>query len=232
MSPDWSATPAPVPYAAFENPQSLNLYAYVGNNPVNRFDPNGHSCKEQTGKGCFWQKLGNYFKYGVFVTNGNVEAALAKNPQEVQRMKQYIHSQTGMSYATLDKLANKRVMDIANEVRLEQAEGAYGAGSALGAISFPVPNLQHEFQHAPDFGVSGNWNKETGAQFQKALEDVVYGPNTKEYTIEFRGQSGFRAFVDQPSGKAVIFNQNGEFRAAWDLSADLMRGVVVNGKLW
>jgi len=44
MSPDWSAKPQPVPYANFENPQSLNLYAYVQNNPLTGTDPNGHWC--------------------------------------------------------------------------------------------------------------------------------------------------------------------------------------------
>lgn len=43
MSPDWSAAPAAVPYATLENPQSLNLYAYVGNDPVDGQDPTGHS---------------------------------------------------------------------------------------------------------------------------------------------------------------------------------------------
>ena len=42
LLPDWSATPVPVPYAAFTNPQSLNLYTYVGNNPVNAVDADGH----------------------------------------------------------------------------------------------------------------------------------------------------------------------------------------------
>lgn len=41
-SPDWSATPQPVPYADFNNPQSLNLYSYVRNNPLSRTDPDGH----------------------------------------------------------------------------------------------------------------------------------------------------------------------------------------------
>ena len=36
LSPDWSAGPTAVPYADFSNPQSLNLYGYVGNNPLNR----------------------------------------------------------------------------------------------------------------------------------------------------------------------------------------------------
>jgi RHS repeat-associated protein len=42
LSPDWSETPTPIPYANLSNPQSLNLYAYVGNNPLNRVDPSGH----------------------------------------------------------------------------------------------------------------------------------------------------------------------------------------------
>jgi hypothetical protein len=42
MSPDWSAKIAPVPYAKLDNPQTLNLYAYVGNNPLRFVDADGH----------------------------------------------------------------------------------------------------------------------------------------------------------------------------------------------
>ncbi len=42
MSPDWDAKPATVPYAQFGNPQSLNLYGYVTDNPVSRQDGDGH----------------------------------------------------------------------------------------------------------------------------------------------------------------------------------------------
>jgi hypothetical protein len=42
LSPDWSAKMEPVPYAKIENPQSLNLYSYVWNNPLSRNDPDGH----------------------------------------------------------------------------------------------------------------------------------------------------------------------------------------------
>jgi RHS repeat-associated protein len=44
MTPDWAAKPSSVPYAVFNNPQSLNLYAYVQNNPVKNKDPDGHWC--------------------------------------------------------------------------------------------------------------------------------------------------------------------------------------------
>jgi RHS repeat-associated protein len=45
LSPDWSAKAEPVPYANLEDPQSLNLYAYVRNNPLVRTDPDGHFCQ-------------------------------------------------------------------------------------------------------------------------------------------------------------------------------------------
>jgi RHS repeat-associated protein len=44
LSPDWSAKEEPIPYAKLDDPQSLNLYSYVRNNPLSRTDPNGHWC--------------------------------------------------------------------------------------------------------------------------------------------------------------------------------------------
>jgi RHS repeat-associated protein len=41
-TPDWSAKADPVPYAVFTDPQSLNLYAHVRNNPLTREDADGH----------------------------------------------------------------------------------------------------------------------------------------------------------------------------------------------
>lgn len=42
MTPDWSVKPVTVAYANFGNPQSLNLYSYVENNPTTLRDPDGH----------------------------------------------------------------------------------------------------------------------------------------------------------------------------------------------
>ena len=49
QSADWSAIPVPVPYADLGNPQTLNLYAYVKNNPLNLTDPTGHLATGQIG---------------------------------------------------------------------------------------------------------------------------------------------------------------------------------------
>jgi hypothetical protein len=42
MSPDWSAKEEPIPYAKLDDPQSLNLYAYMMNNPLAGVDSDGH----------------------------------------------------------------------------------------------------------------------------------------------------------------------------------------------
>jgi len=47
LTPDWSAVPAPVPYANLTIPQTLNLYSYVTNNPVTGIDPDGHADPRQ-----------------------------------------------------------------------------------------------------------------------------------------------------------------------------------------
>ena len=47
MSPDWSAKAEPVPYAKLDDPQSLNLYVYLENNPLTRVDADGHEDKKK-----------------------------------------------------------------------------------------------------------------------------------------------------------------------------------------
>jgi RHS repeat-associated protein len=66
MSPDWSAKAQPVPYAKLSNPQTLNLYGYMQNNPLGGVDQDGH---------CDWcQKLWNGITGNGFQTNAQIAA--------------------------------------------------------------------------------------------------------------------------------------------------------------
>jgi RHS repeat-associated protein len=42
LSPDWADAASAVPYADYGNPQTLNLYGYVKNDPETYIDPDGH----------------------------------------------------------------------------------------------------------------------------------------------------------------------------------------------
>jgi RHS repeat-associated protein len=48
LSADWSSTPTPVPYANLTNPQTLNLYAMVSDNPESFADLDGHKVELQS----------------------------------------------------------------------------------------------------------------------------------------------------------------------------------------
>jgi RHS repeat-associated protein len=62
VSADWSSTPVPVPYADFGDPQSLNLYNFVGGNPASKADPDGHEWPSWSDVGHF--VLGAMNAYG------------------------------------------------------------------------------------------------------------------------------------------------------------------------
>jgi RHS repeat-associated protein len=66
MTPDWAAKPISVPYADFGNPQSLNLYSYVSNNPLSRADLDGHS-------DYLWQKFKNKLSGNGWKTDAQVK---------------------------------------------------------------------------------------------------------------------------------------------------------------
>ncbi|HEY1255850.1 MAG TPA: RHS repeat-associated core domain-containing protein, partial [Terracidiphilus sp.] len=68
MTPDWAGAPTAVPYATFGNPQSLNLYAYVGNNPNSGIDFNGHVTENRGG---IPDVPGNYCADGMDCSNFN-----------------------------------------------------------------------------------------------------------------------------------------------------------------
>jgi RHS repeat-associated protein len=52
FTPDWAAKPITVPYASFGDPQTLNLYSYVENGPVNRVDADGHIPCDSGSRAC------------------------------------------------------------------------------------------------------------------------------------------------------------------------------------
>lgn len=75
MSPDWSAKVEPVPYAKLGDPQSLNLYDYMLNNPLGGVDADGHSTLVFDGKThtiTLYSKSGT--KLGTYPAYNNVDS--------------------------------------------------------------------------------------------------------------------------------------------------------------
>lgn len=135
LSPDWSAKVMPVPYAKLDNPQSLNLYVYVLNNPMTGIDKDGHCTA-----GGFWCDTWNKVKSDVAQLNKSTrvmfEAGFGiKESVKVGAFEAHaggsIHDEK--SYGAADKkltdgppIKDKAEVDIG--VKLVKAEGSVEAG--------------------------------------------------------------------------------------------------------
>jgi RHS repeat-associated protein len=73
ITPDWSATPVPVPYADLTDPQTLNQYAYVINCPVCRADRDGHDWPSWTDVLNFTAGAANAYGSDNFLGAGRAE---------------------------------------------------------------------------------------------------------------------------------------------------------------
>lgn len=72
ISPDWSAKVEPVPYAKLDDPQTLNLYAYLGDNPLSGVDATGHGWWKN-----FRQRVANFFTFHGWKTNAQLAKVTA-----------------------------------------------------------------------------------------------------------------------------------------------------------
>jgi len=43
----------------------------------------------------------------------------------------------------------------------------------LPEIQFTTKKLQHEFKHAPDYGITGNWNNTNKAAFENSIKNQM-----------------------------------------------------------
>ena len=75
VSPDWSAQEEPVPYSKLTDPQSLDLYAYVRNNPMSQSDPDGHTAATDADA----RKQNDILFWGGQVTNNQPNLGAEQN---------------------------------------------------------------------------------------------------------------------------------------------------------
>jgi RHS repeat-associated protein len=150
MTPDWAARPTAVPYAVFGDPQSLNLYTYVENAPLNRVDADGHEC---TGYGL--TSAASYACYAATQERGiDANETTAKEAQKAQNQREG-------SQANLDR--RQAIADAAVETkqRADLGQKTYGPNqcSALVAGCISKAGAQVEFD---DLANNGNKDKIEG----------------------------------------------------------------------
>jgi RHS repeat-associated protein len=176
MSPDWSEEQEPVPYADLFNPQSLNLYGYVNNNPLSRVDKDGHAtlCGPDQP---YTDANGNFgVQAGQCVT-------LPDPPTQRQIVRQWVYQHT----TTAPPNQHVPEMTSKNTNPWDPLSLLYGMGSLI-----TPERLNHILNgdatgggHAPGTGIPGktefpsDWSND---KIESVIEDVATDPNSTRVT--------------------------------------------------
>jgi RHS repeat-associated protein len=208
MQPDWAAAPTAVPYAHYGNPQSLNLYSYVQNNPTTLGDPDGH--------------VDSVTGIDIAV---EIATYIATHPEEVQAVEAEAAAGAGASSwgllagpalyfgamlhpATVGQsdTAERATMQQAQHEREQENGGAdpqvstSGAGARQGGGGLSYENPGPHDPTRPNF-VPGKTPLPSDAQavFGTAIQvtgraagtgDLAYGINEKGQFYRYSGQNG------------------------------------------
>lgn len=191
MSPDWVEKPEAVPYADLANPQSLNLYQYVNNNPLSRSDADGHCwplCTIVAGAaagaatGALIEAGTEYFSTG-HVDMGKVKSAAiggfvtgaivgAAGPEAGIAAKTLIGAVGSITGGLTEKGANGEKSS-ATDVAVDAASGAIGPKvEKIAERTFATEAVQKILPKAIDSGVDalkrlsggGNNNQNSGSR--------------------------------------------------------------------
>ncbi|WP_348261045.1 RHS repeat-associated core domain-containing protein [Telmatobacter sp. DSM 110680] len=211
LSPDWSAKVAPVPYAKLDDPQSLNLYAYVRNNPLSRIDADGHyddKCgagdkKCEKGVDKFDKQLQKDLKSKSIKVRNAAAAWGARGDHNgigvrfVTQQQMDADAHTAPGYQTNAMVTPGATADHKLTIDAEFSEN--NSGSNLGQV------IAHEGSHIEDdANFINTYNSATGMYFAGAnfshrsteFQAFEAGAGVKAYSEFQRGQKGYQQLDD------------------------------------
>ena len=168
MSPDWSPVPSPVPHGEFSNPQSLNLYGYVKNNPTTFQDLDGHCCD-----------FGDVIDFVKGLSNADVsDNALGAGRQQQSSDAGKLGAAVGDTIAAA-QVGLEAVLGAGGEVSGFTLD-LTGIGAAFGIPVNVASGLVIAHGGATAIEVASNLAKDGASAIQGAMESRSSGPKASD----------------------------------------------------
>jgi RHS repeat-associated protein len=206
ISPDWSAKAEPVPYAKLDNPQSLNLYAYMMNNPLAGVDPDGHLSEQ-----------GEQLLLDTMLKVIEDQARAQKKAQQQNNTTGY-NTQDAAAKAVLTGLNPKSIKENTEYAGLiyKDKNGLYHYTNPNGGNgdSSPVGSAPAGTTVYGDYHTHGDYSRpgpgdttiRTDAAHDRYNSDHFSSTDMQQNRDSARSNPAFRGYLGTPSGALLIYN--------------------------
>lgn len=99
--------------------------------------------------------------------------------------------------------------------------------SSIPETQFTVNKLQHEYKHAGDFGITGNWNNSKAVEYQQAIESHISSA-TDIFISKYKGDDVYVYFNSRTQIGAYV-DYRGSYVGGWKFSQNQINYHMNNG---
>ena len=99
--------------------------------------------------------------------------------------------------------------------------------SKLPQTKYETSKLQHEWKHASDFGIDGNWNKANASAYQNAIQNHINNASDI-FKSTYRGEQVY-VYINQTSGLGAYVDMYGNYIGGWKFTAEQILFHIQNG---
>lgn len=99
--------------------------------------------------------------------------------------------------------------------------------SKLPQTKYDTSKLQHEWKHASDFGIEGNWNKANASAYQNAIQNHINNVSDI-FKSTYRGEQVY-VYINQTSGLGAYVDMSGNYIGGWKFTAEQILFHIQNG---
>jgi YD repeat-containing protein len=226
----------------------MHLFAYTASNPVNGTDPSGRMTLGELGltvatEAYLNASIPGSTVAGMWAVRGLFAGIAAYNAYLLATDPEYLShfgndvvmfgTMPGMS-AMADDMGY--IASLARSMR-RSAGGTLEVGESFGAAAarnagISVRRLQHFFTsgHAPDFGVTSNWNPAAGEALEASIRAFIQ--RATPIAGWFRSYPTGTYYYQQSTRLFIFVDDSNTVIAGWKASEEQIMSLLTNGYIW
>jgi len=105
--------------------------------------------------------------------------------------------------------------------------GSQSVTKTLPKTKYETSKLQHEWKHAKDFGIDGNWNKTNGVKYQEAIQKHI-DTASDIFESTYGGDSVY-VYINKNTSVGAYVDMAGNYVGGWKFSAEQIAYHISNG---